>query len=903
MIPLKLQIKNFLSYGPELQTIDFSSYPLICLSGKNGHGKSALLDAITWSIWGQARKISNTSKADHGLLHLGQSTMMVLFDFECNGQLFRVKREYAYLYGKPYTSLEFGIIENDTVIPLTDKTIRATQHKIEQTLHIDFDSFVNSAFLRQGQSNEFSKKSPKERKDILACILGLNQYELIRKLALEKSRDLTAQKTVIQTLQDKYAQELEQSNHINNQLTLVDEKLGRLKEEEQVLAQGQKKIEQEKILLLSDQKKLDALLINKEYAINKQKELQHKLLDIRLQWRSINKKQRNTVAYEQLEQQQKKLSALVTQHQQEIQRLLNVKEEFLHQKNQLNHIEQKARSEYAIELQKKQFSIDRLNEQKTNTLKTLQDYSARIEQFHKKKSDLEEKKKALEKTALHVKSKLENQEIIEKQFEKRKEHYHTFIAMGNALKTELNELEQKQQLVHDDQDPSCPLCEQNLSATRKRFLKNKFVEKEQFLNHRLARITRVIKTLKELLIKQHAHIEEIKKYKEQQTMLAATLDEHNKTGQAVEQELEVITNEQQILQIALEQITQSIKKEETDFKKYIFDESAFQKNEAYKVLSEQVVAKQTELITLSAHQEEQQKTLNNLKIVEQEISIYHDLKNQIALQQQRMEEICAVIQQLRLLKKDLKQIAQQEEQYKTIETRTIEINEREQQQQNTISALQKQKEALLQEKGNLESQKNKMNQVQKEYDAHQKQLKHLSQTIDDFAIIAQTTGKDGIQALLIEDAIPEIEHEANSLLAKLTNNQAQMYIESLRDLKKGGTKETLDIKISDAIGIRPYELFSGGEAFRIDFALRIAISKLLARRAGTSLQTLIIDEGFGSQDEEGLAHIMDVIYKIQEDFAKIIIVSHLPSMKDQFPAHFVIEKGPQGSMVKVIEQG
>ncbi len=98
-------------------------------------------------------------------------------------------------------------------------------------------------------------------------------------------------------------------------------------------------------------------------------------------------------------------------------------------------------------------------------------------------------------------------------------------------------------------------------------------------------------------------------------------------------------------------------------------------------------------------------------------------------------------------------------------------------------------------------------------------------------------------------------------------------------------------------------MFSGGEAFRIDFALRIAISKLLARRAGTSLQTLIIDEGFGSQDEEGLIHIMDAIYKIQEDFAKVIIVSHLHSMKDQFPVHFIVEKSPSGSKVKVIEQG
>ena len=46
MIPLKLQLKNFLSYGPEIQIIDFLPYYLICLLGKNGHGKSALLDAI-----------------------------------------------------------------------------------------------------------------------------------------------------------------------------------------------------------------------------------------------------------------------------------------------------------------------------------------------------------------------------------------------------------------------------------------------------------------------------------------------------------------------------------------------------------------------------------------------------------------------------------------------------------------------------------------------------------------------------------------------------------------------------------------------------------------------------------------------------------------------------------------
>ena len=79
-------------------------------------------------------------------------------------------------------------------------------------------------------------------------------------------------------------------------------------------------------------------------------------------------------------------------------------------------------------------------------------------------------------------------------------------------------------------------------------------------------------------------------------------------------------------------------------------------------------------------------------------------------------------------------------------------------------------------------------------------------------------------------------------------------------------------------------------------------STLIARRAGTSLQTLIIDEGFGSQDEEGLHLVMDALHRIQDDFAKIIIVSHLNAMKNQFPVHFLVHKMAHGSIVNIIEQ-
>jgi exonuclease SbcC len=154
-------------------------------------------------------------------------------------------------------------------------------------------------------------------------------------------------------------------------------------------------------------------------------------------------------------------------------------------------------------------------------------------------------------------------------------------------------------------------------------------------------------------------------------------------------------------------------------------------------------------------------------------------------------------------------------------------------------------------------------------------------------------GKNGIQALIIENVLPEIEEEANDLLAKLTNNGTQISIESLRDLKIGGIKETLDIRISDELGIRDYELYSGGEAFRIDFSLRIALSKLLTRRAGAKLRTLVMDEGFGTQDEEGIDNLVQAIQSISEDFDKILIITHLESLKDVFPVRIEVTKLPE----------
>jgi exonuclease SbcC len=165
--------------------------------------------------------------------------------------------------------------------------------------------------------------------------------------------------------------------------------------------------------------------------------------------------------------------------------------------------------------------------------------------------------------------------------------------------------------------------------------------------------------------------------------------------------------------------------------------------------------------------------------------------------------------------------------------------------------------------------------------------------------LARAFGKTGIQALLIENALPKIEDEANKLLGRMTDNRMHVKFETQEETKTGKVRETLDIAIADELGTRNYEMFSGGEAFRINFAVRIALSRLLARRAGAPLPTLIIDEGFGTQDNTGIEKLKEAITSIQDDFKKILVITHLEDLKDAFPARIEVTKTAEGSMISV----
>jgi len=211
------------------------------------------------------------------------------------------------------------------------------------------------------------------------------------------------------------------------------------------------------------------------------------------------------------------------------------------------------------------------------------------------------------------------------------------------------------------------------------------------------------------------------------------------------------------------------------------------------------------------------------------------------------------------------------------------------------------------------AQLGRLQQQQQQLEALQAQLTHSQQQVNIaqrqyriYQELAQAFGRNGIQTLMIENVLPPLEAETNRILSRLSANQLHVQFvtqKSSRDNSKKAKNarliETLDILIADAKGTRPYETYSGGEAFRVNFAIRLALAKLLAQRVGTALQMLIIDEGFGTQDAEGCNRLVAAINAIAPDFACILTVTHVPHFKEAFQARIEVTKTETGSHLQL----
>ena len=160
---------------------------LACLCGDNGHGKSALLDATTWVLWGESR-----AERQEDLIYQGAREMSVELEFLAQDQRYKaIRKHISSVRGRQgKTELELLHVNGSSQTPITGNSVRHTEEIIKDLLNMDYSTFINTSFLMQGKADQFATSKPTERKNLLADVLDLRKYERISERARAKAREL-----------------------------------------------------------------------------------------------------------------------------------------------------------------------------------------------------------------------------------------------------------------------------------------------------------------------------------------------------------------------------------------------------------------------------------------------------------------------------------------------------------------------------------------------------------------------------------------------------------------------------------------------------------------------------------------------------------------------------------------
>ena len=223
MVPLHLRLYNFLSYQSDTE-LDLRGIHVGCLSGDNGNGKSALLDAVTWALWGWARgrRYGTGGASPDELVYQGRTDMEVALTFAAGEATYRIVRKHSRGGGRRGAArmVDLQAATGDGFRSLTEGSVAETEAQVQRLLRMSYDTFVNSAFMLQGEADRFTTSKPAQRKETLADILGLSLYERLQDRAKERVREFDAQ--LLRNQLDRDATERELANRPGVEQSLDD---------------------------------------------------------------------------------------------------------------------------------------------------------------------------------------------------------------------------------------------------------------------------------------------------------------------------------------------------------------------------------------------------------------------------------------------------------------------------------------------------------------------------------------------------------------------------------------------------------------------------------------------------------------------------------------------------------
>lgn len=848
MLPVRLEIKNFLAYREAV--VQFEKIQLAALTGPNGAGKSSLLDAITWALWGKARGITRIDE----LIHLGQTEMLVQLDFLHDNKLYRVLRKRTRKgAGSSHLDL-FARKDDGTWNSISEPTLRATEAKINNLLHFDYDTFTHSALLQQGKADSFINLAPAERKEVLAEILGLKRFEAYEKAAREHMRQADTEVNTLRNLIEIIDADLSHEPELEAALHAAEEEHARASAE---LAEADELLREVEYVpralqdANADVARIGLRLTNARHALEDAlRRLNEAEAELKTQEEALAGREEVKAGYQELQQARSENQALSEKF-----------EQFSQIREKIRDLEkdvQSRRARIEADLSKIDSQIDSaekiIREADPEAYARARDEVSRLAETEKALAQARDEIGTLEQERSTLQA---DKKHFEEETTKRRGRYKNLLDIEGA---------------------ECPLCGQPLNDEHRKDLLSEIEAEGKQLKMRVsdneAHMAEISQRLETVKAARKSHEAEMKAL-EGSTAIAARFEDRQIRAHAAEADRGRLSAERDVLRTNL-------------------DTGGYATS-----LNTEIAALQAERDRLgyddSSHKEARR------RLTEYET---FDLAHQRLLQAeaalpgaQRAFEDAQQRHTMRQGDVENEQIALDGAQNRATELMALQAEF--QKRKQTADDLRR-KDTAANEARILARQKLKALDDQRirrgELEARQNEQREQRGIYED---LVSAFGKNGLPAMLIETAIPEIEEEANNLLNTMTGGRMTVRINTQRERATGGTIETLDFLVSDELGERSYDTFSGGEAFRVNFALRVAMSQLLARRAGAKLNALFLDEGFGTQDEEGRMRLVEAINAVKERFQMILVITHIEELREAFPVHIEVTKTSEGSRVAI----
>jgi exonuclease SbcC len=220
--------------------------------------------------------------------------------------------------------------------------------------------------------------------------------------------------------------------------------------------------------------------------------------------------------------------------------------------------------------------------------------------------------------------------------------------------------------------------------------------------------------------------------------------------------------------------------------------------------------------------------------------------------------------------------------------------------QTALGGLQQSLRLIEQQRGGGELQLSQAKRAREQAAELADELSASDRRLRALKILVEACSKAGIPALLIERAVPDLETAANEVLSLLSDGRMALRLRSQHETKTGSLQETLDIIVADESGEWPYEGYSGGERMNVDLAIRVALSTLLAHRAGARCELLVLDETAAPLDDNGRLLFVESLQRVADRFGCILVATHVAELKDLFPFRCEVTKDADGSHAEVI---